>query len=50
MPVRRAVSTTSVTLERFGDGSGSSGWKWEKGGVGMGGKDAGKLKNYYIYS
>merc|ERR1711872_381780 len=39
---RRCLSSSSVTLERFGSGDGSSGWKWEKGGVGMGGKDVGK--------
>ena len=29
--------------ERFGNGHGESGWFWENGGVGMGGKTAGKF-------
>jgi len=27
--------------ERFGHANGDSGWRWEKNGVGMGGKEAG---------
>ena len=27
--------------ERFGHSNGDSGWRWDKGGVGMGGKEAG---------
>lgn len=27
--------------QRFGDCNGSSGWKWENNGVGMGGKTSG---------
>merc|ERR1711872_1015993 len=38
----RCLSSTNIATERFGSGDGSSGWKWDKGGVGMGGKDAGK--------
>ena len=41
----RWVSTSCISRERFGANDGSSGWKWEKGGVGMGGKDKG---NYEI--
>ena len=37
----RLVSTSRISMERFGASDGSSGWKWDKGGVGMGGKDAG---------
>jgi len=39
---RRALSTTCISKsqERFGNPDGESGWKWEKGGVGMGGKEA----------
>lgn len=37
-----SVTTAQQLPERFGDPNGSSGWKWEKGGIGMGGKDAGK--------
>merc|ERR1712212_440249 len=40
--VTRPFSSTSCASERFGSGDGSSGWKWEKGGIGMGGKDSGK--------
>jgi len=41
--LRRALSITCITKseERFGNPDGESGWKWEKGGVGMGGKEAG---------
>ena len=31
-----------MSQQRFGDPQGSSGWKWEKNGVGMGGKTSGK--------
>jgi len=27
--------------ERYGSGDGSSGWKWDKNGIGMGGKESG---------
>ena len=37
----RWLSTSCISAERFGANDGSSGWKWEKGGVGMGGKDLG---------
>ena len=37
----RLVSTSRISTERFGASDGSSGWKWDKGGVGMGGKDLG---------
>merc|ERR1711902_439060 len=37
----RGFSRTGSALERFGSSDGSSGWKWEKGGIGMGGKDKG---------
>ncbi len=35
----RWLSTSSLTSLRFGVSDGASGWKWDKGGVGMGGKD-----------
>merc|ERR1711893_163696 len=39
----RCLSTTLTNAcSRFGTDKGESGWKWEKGGIGMGGKDAGK--------
>lgn len=41
MQASRLISTSSVVKERFGADGGVSGWKWEKGGVGMGGKDKG---------
>ena len=37
----RLVSTSRISSERFGASDGSSGWKWDKGGVGMGGKESG---------
>ena len=37
----RLLSTSPISTERFGASDGSSGWKWDKGGVGMGGKDQG---------
>ena len=37
----RLISTSSVIKERFGSDGGQSGWKWDKGGIGMGGKDKG---------
>ena len=30
-----------ISNERFGTSEGGSGWTWDKGGIGMGGKDAG---------
>ncbi|TRY74581.1 hypothetical protein TCAL_04594 [Tigriopus californicus] len=38
---KRSISTSSSMSERFGSADGSSGWKWDKNGVGMGGKDKG---------
>ena len=32
---------SSISNERFGTSEGGSGWTWDKGGIGMGGKDAG---------
>merc|ERR1712106_1207368 len=32
---------SSEPPQRFGHSGGDSGWRWEKDGVGMGGKDAG---------
>jgi len=37
----RLISTSSIVKDRFGTDKGESGWKWEKNGVGMGGKDKG---------
>ena len=37
----RRISMSSVSNERFGTSEGGSGWTWDKGGIGMGGKDAG---------
>ena len=34
---------SSISNERFGTSEGGSGWTWDKGGIGMGGKDAGIL-------
>merc|ERR1711881_582985 len=47
LPRKTAVNWLSTsacvkTPERFGSPNGESGWKWEKGGVGMGGKTADK--------
>ena len=40
----RCLSTTLTNAcSRFGTDKGESGWKWEKGGIGMGGKDAGSF-------
>ena len=41
LAVARLSTTSVVSQQRFGDHTGSSGWKWEKGGVGMGGKTSG---------
>ena len=32
-----------ISNERFGTSEGGSGWTWDKGGIGMGGKDEGIL-------
>ena len=32
---------SSISNERFGTSEGGSGWSWDKGGIGMGGKEAG---------
>ena len=32
---------SSICNERFGTSEGGSGWSWDKGGIGMGGKEAG---------
>ena len=58
LAVARLSTTSVVSQQRFGDHTGSSGWKWEKGGVGMGGKtsdiatevkpDTGKGKKYQV--
>ena len=37
----RTFSVSTTCNERFGTSKGESGWKWDKGGVGMGGKEAG---------
>ena len=37
----RRISMSSISNERFGTSEGGSGWTWDKGGIGMGGKDAG---------
>jgi len=42
--LQRATNLSTVRLmsgERFGHSNGDSGWRWEKNGVGMGGKEAG---------
>ena len=36
-----SVSSAALNPERFGSNDGSSGWKWDKNGIGMGGKDQG---------
>jgi len=46
LPVRLAVPLLSRAMsgeagQRFGHSDGDSGWRWERNGVGMGGKDAG---------
>ena len=41
--VTRPISTTAIQQERFGASDGGSGWKWDKGGIGMGGKDKGTM-------
>ena len=37
----RTFSVSTTCNERFGTSKGESGWKWDKGGVGMGGKETG---------
>lgn len=37
----RNISVSCISHERFGTSEGGSGWTWDKGGVGMGGKEAG---------
>ena len=37
----RRISMSSICNERFGTSEGGSGWSWDKGGIGMGGKEAG---------
>ena len=37
----RRISMSSISNERFGTSEGGSGWSWDKGGIGMGGKEAG---------
>merc|ERR1712088_471203 len=37
----RRISMSSISNERFGTSEGGSGRTWDKGGIGMGGKDAG---------
>lgn len=37
----RNISVSTISKERFGTSEGGSGWSWDKGGIGMGGKDAG---------
>ena len=46
LPVRLAAPLLSRAMsgeagQRFGHSGGDSGWRWERNGVGMGGKDAG---------
>ena len=38
---QQTSSSSSSSGQRFGVSDGGSGWKWDKGGVGMGGKDKG---------
>merc|ERR1711894_632890 len=37
----RTISVSATSHERFGTSVGGSGWSWDKGGIGMGGKDKG---------
>jgi len=37
----RTISVSATSHERFGTSKGESGWTWDKGGIGMGGKDKG---------
>ena len=37
----RTISVSATAHERFGTSEGGSGWSWDKGGIGMGGKDKG---------
>ena len=43
----RNISVSAISKERFGTSEGGSGWSWDKGGIGMGGKDAGTFTNIY---
>jgi len=41
-PLRLAPAMARLMSgERFGHANGDSGWRWERNGIGMGGKDAG---------
>jgi len=40
-PTRVPSMARMMSGERFGHANGDSGWRWEKNGVGMGGKEAG---------
>merc|ERR1719509_286730 len=41
-PLRLAPTMARLMSgERFGHANGDSGWRWERNGIGMGGKDAG---------
>merc|ERR1711894_203831 len=37
----RTMSVSTTAHERFGTSEGGSGWSWDKGGAGMGGKERG---------
>ena len=37
----RTISVSATAHERFGTSEGGSGWSWDKGGIGMGGKEKG---------
>ena len=41
---QQTSSSSSSSGQRFGVSDGGSGWKWDKGGVGMGGKDKGTVQ------
>ena len=41
----RNISVSCISHERFGTSEGGSGWSWDKGGIGMGGKEAGIKQN-----
>jgi len=40
-PMRMPYLSRMMSGERFGHANGDSGWRWERNGIGMGGKDAG---------
>jgi len=40
-PMRMPCLSRMMSGERFGHANGDSGWRWERNGIGMGGKDAG---------